>query len=450
MATEVIMPKLGQTMETGVITEWLVEEGQPVRRGDALFQVESDKAVLDVNAPATGLLRRILVPKGGTAPILTPVGVIGAADEDISAIQAVAVAPTAAKGTPAAKVEPAAPSRPTPVAAKVVEETASERGRVFASPRARRLARLEGIEVEGLSGSGPDGRIVEADVRAYLERVPPMTPAARAEAERLGLDPATLALPEGSTRLTLEDVQGLGAPVAVPTIAAPEPEAERIPMAGIRARIAAKMAESAHTTAAFTLTTEAEAGSLMAWRESLKRRAGEGGRVPTYNDLLIRLLARALAQHPEVNARLEGEEIARYRQANIGLAVDTERGLVVPVVRDAGALTLAGIVERTGDLVVRARTGQLTPDDMSGGTFTISNLGMYGVDAFTPIINVPEAAILGVGQIAERAVVRQGQIVARPIVILSLTVDHRVVDGAPAARFLQTVKELIEEPLLAL
>ncbi|MGI6206785.1 MAG: dihydrolipoamide acetyltransferase family protein [Anaerolineae bacterium] len=450
MATEVIMPKLGQTMEQGTITEWLVAEGQPVRRGQPLFKIESDKAVLDANAPATGILRKILVPQGASAPILSRVAVIAQADEDISEFLGEAPA-----GAPSAPAAPAVQEEPTPVATTSEAVADREGGRVVASPRARRLARLEGVNLSAITGTGPDGRIVERDVQAYLEALPKATPAAREAARTLGLDLTSLPRPEAGERLARADVLGAAQPVSAAEAgdggrAAPALEEVRQPLTGVRALIAQRMLASVQTTAAFTLSTEADAGALVSWRERLKAQAGTVGRVPTFNDLLVRLLARALVEHPNLNAHLEDGEIVRTASVNIGLAVDTERGLVVPVLRGVQSLTLSEIAESSAEMVAKARAGQLTPDDMSGGTFTLSNLGMFDVDVFTPIINVPEVAILGVGRIAERPVARDGAVVVRPTVVLSLTADHRLVDGAPAARFLQRVKQLIEDPLLAL
>ncbi len=452
MATEVIMPKLGQTMEHGVITEWLVSEGQTVRRGDPLFKIESDKAVLDANAPSSGVLRKILVPQGGSAPILSRVAVIAAADEDISAFLAGGAAQPAT-ASPVAVADGEGPtSRPEPAAA--AEAAAPEGERQFASPRARRLARLEGIDLRAITGSGPEGRVVERDVLAYLEKAPRATAGAKAAATALGLDLSQVVAPDGAQRLTRADVER-SAGVAPSAAAAPVPSvpaalAERMPLSGVRAVIAERMMASASTTAAYTLTIEADAGALLKWRESLKAAAKEGERAPSFNDLLARLLVVALREYPDLNAHLEGNEIVRSSSINIGVAVDTARGLVVPVLRDVQALSVREIAAGAAEMVARARAGQLTPDDMSGGTFTISNLGMFDIDAFTPIINVPEVAILGVGRIAEKPVVRRGKIVARPMVVFSLTADHRLVDGAPGARFLQRFKQLVESPLLAL
>lgn len=452
MATEVIMPKLGQTMEHGLITEWLVQEGQTVRRGDPLFKIESDKAVLDANAPSSGVVRKILVPQGQTAPILSRVAVIAAADEDISAFLAGgAPGPAAAPAAATAEEQVTAAAPPAPAAE--LETPSGERR--FASPRARRLARLEGVDLEAISGSGPEGRIVEKDVLAYLEKAPRATAGAKAAAAALGFDLSLAVAPEGSQRLMQADVErmagvaptGAAAP-SVPSV--PAAIAERAPLAGVRAVIAERMMGSVSSTAAYTLTIEADATALLKWRKSLAAATKEGERVPSFNDLLARLLVVALQEYPDLNAHLEGSEIVRTPSVNIGVAVDTGRGLVVPVLRDVQLMSVKEIASGAAELVARARAGQLTPDEMSDGTFTISNLGMFDIDAFTPIINVPEVAILGVGRIAERAVVRKGKIVARPMVVFSLTADHRLVDGAPGARFLQRFKQLVESPLLAL
>ena len=451
MATEVILPKLGQTMESGSIAEWLVQEGQAVKKGEPIFTVESDKAVLEATAPASGVLRRILLPKGQQAPVLSRVGIIAKADEDISKLEAAGLA---GSGPAAAQVTEQAAPEAAGAAALAGPAEAATGERVVASPRARRLARLEGVDLAGVAGTGPGGRITERDVLACLAAAPKATPAAQGVARALGVDLGSVT-PALGERIRAQDVRATTTPAYVaqpaPSMAAAGDGAvERTPLSGIRALVAQRMTESAHTTAAFTLTAEADAGALVAWREMLKRRAREGDRVPTYTDMLVRLAAKALREFPYMNARLEGNEIARYSRINLGIAVDTERSLMVPVLADAGSKSLGEIAAATADLVTRTRKGQATPDDLSGGTFTITNLGMFDVDAFTPIINVPECAILGVGRIAERPAVRDGAIVARPTMVLSLTVDHRVVDGAPAARFLQRLKAMIEEPLLAL
>jgi len=485
--TEIILPVLGETMNEGALVEWLKQEGEPVQRGEVLFTVESDKATLEVEAPASGFLREIRVPAGQTVPVLAVVGLItSTADEPIgeSANQRIsepasqrvsASANRQAGGPEIVSPSPSLPLSPAPP------------GRLFASPRARKLAREKGVDLVQVAGSGPDGRIVERDVAAYLEALPRWTPVARRLAEQAGLDLARVAASGPGGRITKEDVERAiasasaaapaatlpsaplppgssaplppGSPAPPPPLSpAPLPETAEFPLTGVRAVIARRMAESHQTTAPVTLTTEADATGLVHVRERLKESlAGELGFNLGYNDLLIKLAARALREFPYMNARLEGspEEgagaVIRYlAQVNVALAVDTERGLLVPVVREADRKGLVEIAREMRGLVERVRSGKALPDELAGSTFTITNLGVYEVDAFTPIINLPETAILGVGRIKARPAVVDGALCIRQTMWLSLTFDHRLVDGAPAARFLQRIKQLVEEPYLML
>jgi len=431
MAKEVIMPKMGQTMEAGTIIEWYVKEGDTVKKGEPIFKFESDKAALEAEAPASGTLLKILRHPGETVPILEVVGIIGEPGEDISRYLKPAAAPEAAA--------PAAPSAP--------EAPPAPEGRRFASPRARMAARQLGVPLERITGTGPGGRIVERDVLAYAASLPKATPAARKLAEEMGVSLETLAA--GPERITKLAVERAAKPVT-PAAPAPAPAVQAIPMAGVRAIIAERMSASAHTTAAVTLFTEVDATALVQLRESFKQSPLPGGVVPGYNEILVLIVARALQEHPNMNARLVENRIEQLEVINIGVAVDTERGLLVPVIRDAASKRLGDIVTEFRELVERARAGRSLPDDLSGGTFTITNLGMYDVDGFTPIINLPECAILGVGRIVEKPAAVNGQVVIRPMMVLSLTFDHRINDGAPAARFLQRVKQLIERPYLLL
>jgi pyruvate dehydrogenase E2 component (dihydrolipoamide acetyltransferase) len=408
MITEVILPKLGQTMEEGTIVEWLKREGELVQRGEVLFMVETDKATLEVEAPARGFLRKTLVPVGETVPVLTVVALITrTADEDLSAYEPqFQVSDSEFRVDEAAQLATSEP------------ETLKPETRIFASPRARRLAREKEVDLALVTGSGPKGRIVERDVVAYLE---------------------TLAL----------------APPSAPTPPAPPAPVEaveavaEVPMTGVRAVIAQRMHESHQTTAPVTLTTEADATAFVELRERLKASlAAELGFNIGYNDLLIKLVAHALGQFPYMNARLDGEVIRELGEIHIALAVDTDRGLLVPVIRNADRKGVAKIAREVRELVERARTGKALPDELSGSTFTITNLGMHEVDAFTPIINLPETAILGVGRIKARPAVVEGELCVRQTMWLSLTFDHRLVDGGPAARFLQYIKKLIEDPYL--
>ncbi len=296
--------------------------------------------------------------------------------------------------------------------------------------------------------------MTEKDVLGYLEK-PSMTPVARKMAADAGLDLSQLAGTGERRRITKADVEvsltQVSAPVPYQGSVIPAVETETRPLTGLRRIIAERMGASAHTTARVTLTTEVDAVELARVR-SLLRDSLEStlGFAVSYNDILVVVVSRALRELPYMNARLTEGGIRTLSQINVGVAVDTERGLLVPVIRDADRKGIAEIAKAFRELVGRARVGKSTPDDLTGGTFTITNLGMFDIDAFTPIINLPECAILGVGRIQERAVVRAGQICVRQVMVLSLTFDHRVVDGAPAARFLQRIKQLVETPALLL
>jgi pyruvate dehydrogenase E2 component (dihydrolipoamide acetyltransferase) len=455
MITEVIMPKLGQTMEEGAIVEWVKKEDDQVKRGDLLFTVESDKAVLEVEATARGFLRQILVPEGQTVPVLTVVALITReADEDISSYDPVIAPSTISVTGTKASTDIGAPASDSP------GPVPPPAGRIFASPRARRTAQEHAIDLALLTGSGPNGRIVEQDVLDYATMKPEATPRLKATpmalktADALGVELAAVAATGPGGRITRADVEATVPPIA--TLPAPVPSAapaaSSAPMSGLRRIIAERMTASDMATARVTLVTEADATSFVDAREQLKASVSEAwGFAPGYNDLLAVIVARALREFPYMNARLTDDQaIEQLPYVNLGMAVDTDRGLLVPVIRNADQKGLHAFGIEFRSLVERARVGRSLPDDLSGGTFTITNLGMYDVDAFTPIINLPEAAILGVGRILPKAVVHEGQIVARQMWTLSLTFDHRLVDGAPAARFLQRVKQLVESPFLLL
>jgi pyruvate dehydrogenase E2 component (dihydrolipoamide acetyltransferase) len=446
MAHEIILPQLGETMDEGTIVRWLVKEGDTVQKGDTLFQFESDKAVLDVEATVAGQVLKILQPQGARVPVLAVVALVGEPGEDISAYLAPTSSMPKDEGGPrqgAAGEGHAGEGPPVPAPAREVD------GRIFASPRARRAARERGIDLALVAGSGPNGRIVEADVLAYAEAAPRATPLARRVAAQAGVDLAGLAGSGPGGRIVRADVDRAGAAGAEP--APLQMGGEAIPMAGVRARIAERMGASARETARVTLTTEVDATRLVELRTRLKEAYAEAlGFAVGYNDLLIAICARALSEHRQMNSRLEGDSIRLLDEVHVGLAVDTERGLLVPVVRHADRLGVVEIARHVRELVARAREGRSSPDELKGGTFTITNLGSYDIDAFTPIINLPECAILGVGRIAPRPAVVDGQLAVRQRLWLSLTFDHRLVDGAPAARFLQRIAQLVQEPGLLL
>jgi pyruvate dehydrogenase E2 component (dihydrolipoamide acetyltransferase) len=467
-------------MEEGTIVEWVKKEGDAVSRGDVLFTLESDKAVLEVEARARGVLRKILVPEGEKIPVLTPVAIIAQEDEDISDMLAEATgeapADVAEAKEPAETGAPAALTQPEPMTAHDVtltpgetaraaaqepatqEAPARREGRIFSSPRARRLARLEEVEIEEVAdqigeGSGPNGRIIEKDIQAYLERQPKATPLARRMAQAQGVSLEEISTGE---RVRAEQVQHavqqaqaarqMEAPAAQPAAGAVTP------MSTMRRIIGERMAASAHTTAPVTLMSVADASAFVTLREELKvALADELGFNVGYNELLAMIVARQLREFPYVNVRLEDEDkIRQLDEIHMGIAVDTERGLLVPVVPNADQKGIKELSRTFRDLATRAREGKAQPDELSGGTFTITNLGMYGVDMFTPIINMPETAILGVGRIQPEPVVVDGEVTVRQRMWLSLTFDHRLVDGAPAARFLQAIVRTIESPYLLL
>lgn len=439
MITEVILPILGQTMEEGTIVEWVKQEGDPVNRGDLLFTVESDKAVLEVEATARGFLRQILVPAGQTVAVLTVVAIMTRkADEDISGYDGRGTQ-VAMKPLDRAEARDASPEQ----VVGVPEAVRPQAGRIVASPRALKTAREKGVDLALVTGTGPNGRIVEKDVLAYLTARLKATPVAVKAAETLGVDLAAVSGTGVGGRITKEDVVAAAAQAETPVV-------ESVSVTGMRRIIAERMLASHQATARVTLVTEADATQFAEAREKLKASVTEEwGFSPGYNDLLGIIVCRALREFPYMNARLsaDGREIEQLPFVNLGMAVDTVRGILVPVIRDADQKGLRDFGTELRNLVERARLGKSLPDDLAGGTFTITNLGMFDIDAFTPIINPPEVAILGAGRIQPKAVVRDGVIVARQMWTLSLTFDHRLVDGAPAARFLQRIKQLGENPV---
>jgi pyruvate dehydrogenase E2 component (dihydrolipoamide acetyltransferase) len=450
MAKEIFIPKLGQTMEVATLSRWLVADGEKVEQGQEILEVETDKAVFAVEATARGHLHIGPFKAGDVVPVLQVVAIIGKPEDkfETKPTEEAAFGSAEQVVTSAAVVQVPAPK---------------ENGKVFASPRARKLAVEKGIDLALVTPTGGGGqRAAERDVLAYLAQTPRATPVAQRVAAEVGLDLRTLAGTGPGGRITKEDVEratadgrrktedegtlGIGSSFAV----RPSTEVlERVPLKGIRGIIAERMGASVHTTARVTLLMEADATELVAMRGRLKARVEKDwGFAPGYNDLLAKIVATALRQFPYMNARLTPDSIERLAHVNLGMAVDTERGLLVPVIRDADQKSLRQFGSEFRELVSRAQNGRSLPDDLTGGTFTITNLGMYDVLAFTPVINLPEAAILGVGAITPQPAVRDGQVVIRQMTILSLVFDHRLVDGAPAAQFLQYIKNLIEEPYL--
>jgi pyruvate dehydrogenase E2 component (dihydrolipoamide acetyltransferase) len=441
MAEEFFVPKLGQTVEEVIMVGWLVEDGAKVSQGEAVMEVETDKAVFPVEANAKGYIHLGPYKAGDTIPVLTVVAVIGKQDDKFE-VKGAAPAVEETESAPALSVV----AEPTP------EAKPESADKVFVSPRARKLAAETSVDVSKVTPSGYEGiRVTERDVRDYLAQQPKASPVAQRMAADVGVDLREVAGSGPGGRIVKQDVARAVQPTAVP-IAQPLLVAdviERIPLKGVRGIIAERMGTSVHTTARVTLVMEVDATEFVAVRERIKAKVSKDwGFAPGYNDLLAKVIAVALRQFPYMNARLAPDAIELMGHVNIGMAVDTERGLLVPVVKDADKKNLRQFGEDFRRMVDGARSGRSLPDDLSGGTFTITNLGMYDVDAFTPVINLPEAAILGVGRIAPKAVPHGDQIVIRQMWTLSLVFDHRLVDGAPAARFLQMIKSLIEDPAL--
>ena len=444
MATEVFIPKLGQTVEQVNLVKWLVPDGTKVSQGQEILEVETDKAIFPVEAGGKGWIHIGPYHEGDVVPVLTVVALIGREDEKFAAALA--------------QVEALELEKPSELAAAAAAlPAAADAGHaVFASPRARKLAHEKNVDVAQVTATGGEGvRVIEKDVLAYLAQSPKATPVAQRMAEVEGVNLRAVNGTGPGGKITRDDVARTiqPAPQVIPAAPAPVLPAadviERIPLKGVRAVIAERMAASVHTSARVTLMMETDATQLVAMRERLKAKVGDSwGFAPGYNDILAVFLAKALRKYPYMNARLAADAIEIMGQVNIGMAVDTERGLLVPVVRDVDQQNIHQFGAAFRQLVERARNGRSLPDDLSGGTFTITNLGMYDVDAFTPVINLPECAILGVGRIAPKPVARGNEVVIRQMWTLCLVFDHRLVDGAPAARFLQYLKDLIEEPYL--
>ena len=446
MAIELRMLQMDQTMTKGKIGKWLVKEGDTVTQGQPLLEIETDKVVHEQESPIDGIIAQLIAEEGANVPVNAILAIIGAPGEEVVRVEV---------GTATEQQAPAQSEQPEP--SKAMPSITTD---IKASPAARQLAEKLSIDLTQVQASGPGGRILESDVQRYIDlrgEAPAETtrlkasPLARRLAKEHGLDLGSIIGSGPDGRIVRDDVlQARAAAPPPPSVIEPQQATEVIPMSGIREIIAERMTLSLQTNASVTLHTEVDATAFVELRGMLNDKLQAREVNLTYTDLLVKVVANALREHRRLNASLTDEGIHLLSEINIGVAIALEDGLVVPVVRNADKEKLSEISTQVKDFAERARRNQLTPGELQGGTFTITNLGNFGIDAFTPIINPPESAILGVGRILKKPVVHNDEIVIRGMLTLSLTFDHRVVDGAPAAQFLQTVSNYIQDPYLLL
>lgn len=436
MATPVTMPKLGLTMNTGVISRWNKKEGESVVKGEILMVVATDKLTFDVESPEAGTLLRIIVPEGKDVPVGEVLAYLGQVGE-------------AVPGAPAPEASGAAPVQAVPAASaeKTSVRSALPAG-LRATPLARKIAREEGIDLSAVAGSGPEGRIVRKDVEAFAASSPESrkvktSPAAAKAAADLGVDVSSIA---ADGRVMKADVLKAASPASVKAA----PMDVRLPLTPMRKVIAERMSLSRATIPSVAYDMDVDFTALAEFRAKVKAEGAKRGVKISYNHILMKICAAAVKDVPLANSSFDGDAILLHGNVNIGLAVAVDGGLLVPNVKAVQEKSLLEIAEETERLVEQARSGKLALEDMQGGTFTITNLGMFGTRSFTPIVNPPEACILGVNAVTEKPVVVDGAVAIRPMSVLSLVADHRILDGAEAARFLARIRELAENPWLLL
>ena len=437
MATKVSMEALSPTMEEGKLVKWLKNEGDTVKTGDPVGEVETDKAIMELVARGDGVLRKHVIKEGDSVPVGTLVGIIAAADENIDALlgSAGSAVPASTGDGPArtavppstagsAAAPPPAATEPTPVAvtpSPVAPPATAASGHTRSSPLARRLASEKGLDLGSVQGSGPNGRIIKRDIDAAGSGAPssaaaqrPSDPSSAASAQRAASNPSADYRDE--------------------------------PLTNIRKVIAKRLGESIGPIPTFYLTAELDLTRVMEMRAAMTDLGAEFK--VSVNDVLLKAIAVALSQHPEVNAHWGGDHIRYHNRVHLGMAVATDDGLIVPVIWDADTKRMSEISKEAKELAKRARERKLKPEEFTGSTFSVSNLGMFGIDQFTAIINPPEAAIIAIGTGEEKLVVVDGEAVVRQRVRLTMSCDHRIIDGAVGAKFLQTLRRLVENPLM--
>jgi pyruvate dehydrogenase E2 component (dihydrolipoamide acetyltransferase) len=462
---QVTMPKMGEAMEEGTLIRWLKKEGDPVAENEAIAEVETDKAAMEIPSFDAGVVTRLLIKDGDTVPVGTPIAVVlapgeteadaapaspapsdaapaqGAPPQDQGAIQkaqaeeppSATTAESSAASTPSTTPPPGAPvSPPSPE-----EAPAGANGdRVFASPLAKKIASDAGVDLRAVQGTGPKGRIVEQDVKAYLQRTPhaPETTAPAPQSQPTAPPAAQPTAPSP-------------APAAPATTPAPALAGTERKLSNMRKTIAKRLLESTQSVPHFYITTDVDMKTAQEFGAQLKAAAVEGRAKPTLADMIVKACALALAKYPDVNAQFTGESLRYPANVNVGYAVTVEAGLFVPVIRECERKTLHGIAAERRALVEKTLAGKLTPPEYEGGTFTVSNLGTFDVESFIAIVNPPQSAILAVASIQDVVVAVDGEAAIRPRMKLTLSADHRVVDGVLAAQFLQEVKRLLQSPL---
>ena len=435
MATQVVMPKLSPTMEEGQVARWLKKEGDKVSMGEPIAEIDTDKATMEMQALSAGILRKVLVQEGESAPLGQPIAIIGEPDEDISTLlkSEPASAPAPAKEEadeqpaklPESEAVPAVEQKeaaPQPEIAREVQTDGKRPagGRMLVSPIAARMAAESGVDLKSVKGSGPSGRIIKRDIEEAMKA--PKADASSAPQLR------PMAMPAGQPGATYG------------------PSAYRDePMSEMRRTIAKRLVTSLGPVPHFFLTTEIEMDRAADMRQQINTLYPDAK--VSINDVIIKVAAVALIQHPQVNASFQDKTVRHYEHADIGVAVATENGLITPIVRAADVKSLLDIATEVRELAGRARTRKLKPEEYMGATFSISNLGMFGIDEFTAVINPPEAAILAVGAMKPKPIVREDQIEIHQMMRVTMSCDHRVVDGAVGAQFLQTFKQILENPL---
>jgi pyruvate dehydrogenase E2 component (dihydrolipoamide acetyltransferase) len=403
MATKVYMEALSPTMEEGRLVKWTKREGDAVKTGDTLAEVETDKAIMELVARADGQLVKVIVPEGSTVPVGSVVAYIGAPGEKVEGASSAAPA-----APPPLAVSPQPSAAPAPAPAPATVPAPTDAGRVKASPLAKRIAKETGVDLKSLQGSGPGGRVVK------------------------------------------RDLEGAPAPVPAPVVVARSGAAyDDVPLTQIRKTIVKRLAASLGPIPHFFLTTEVDMERAAESRDALNRQLGDQGKV-SFNDIVIKAVALALTKHRACNAWFQDDHIRYWNEVHIGMAVAVEDGLITPVIRDADGKTLAQLGAEARDLAQKARNRRLKPDEYTGATFSVSNLGMFDIDQFTAVINPPEAGIVAVGSIVPKPVAEANQVVVRRRLRLTMSCDHRVIDGATGAQFLKTLKQMLENPLAML